>query len=516
MYSDLLASARTFLTAVVCWSLACAVLPAAAAPPRPLCIPAVQQFNPKNGTFTLQNGSRIVIKKTQYGLCISIARLLSRELHLHDGVDLPISSGEARPGDIRLLIGTPGKHAHLTEYKLAVGSMITAKSNTTDGLFYATRTLLQYLHGTTSVPKGVTTDWPTYPYRGLMVDVGRKYFTVEWLKHEMRLMAAVKLNVLHLHFTDDEGFRLQSNSHPELNIGTSPVYTHKDIRELVAYASTYHIDIVPEIDFPAHCGAILKAHPELRLVAASGRSLPNDMDISKPAAISLVKDLLHEYLPLFPGPYWHCGGDEYLHRAQYSQYPQLAAWAKAHVAHNAAPWDTFIAFINMEDEIVRRAGKTMRAWADTYEFQAGGNDPLKLNRDICQELWNGYDNAGLMMKEGFRISNASYPVLYYNVGVGASLPEQQAATMLTTWAPNAFYQHGGSWVSVPRSANLQGACYHIWADNAHAETETTIANNIRLPLCALAEKCWNPGAAKLSLSGLQCLMAGMIQTCVAP
>ncbi len=512
MKSSLLGSTGTFVAAIACSTVLGTGRPAIASNVRPPCIPAVQLFTPLKGIYKLQKGARIVVIGSQHQSCIATAELLAHEVYQEDGIKLPVVTSSPRAGDIRLLI-TKSTHAvHPGEYNLTVGSTVTARAYSADGLFYATRTLLQYLNRHRTIHTGITVDWPNYQFRGLMIDVGRKYFSIQWLKHVMQLMAAVKLNVLHLHFTDDEGFRLQSRSHPELNVGTSPLYSHEDIRSLVRFADIYHIDIVPEIDFPAHCGAVLKAHPELRLASTSGKTLPNDMDISKPGAASLVADILHEFLPLFPGQYWHCGGDEYLHRAQYSQYPQLAEWAHSHIGPNAAPWDTFIAFINKEDAIVRAAGKTMRAWADTYEFQAEGTDPLKLNNDICQELWNGYDNPEQMMQDGFKISNASYPVLYYNVGDGPTLPARQATQILSDWNPQLFFQHTGTWMLAPHSANLQGACYHVWADNADAETEQVIAHNILLPLCAVAEKCWNSTAVWATTGNFKSMVKAVVHT----
>ncbi len=452
------------------------------------------------GTFTLGDSTSIVVEPGQLKACGSTARLLAHSLFVCCGIHPAITTSAPRTGYIELRL-KPGGHSTITEgYWLEVRRTVTITSTTTHGLFNGTRTLIQYLHHGRSIPEGITKDWPDYPFRGLMIDVARKYFTLRWLKDEIRNMANVKMDELHLHLTDDEGFRIQSTSHPKLNSFTSPIYTHNEIAGLVKYGRRYHVEIIPEIDFPAHCGAILKVHPELRLASPTGTTFENDMDITKPGAVSLVKDLLREYLPLFPGKYWHCGGDEYLHRSEYASFPQLGNWAISHLPKGARPTDTFISFINAEDAVVRRAGKTMRAWADTYEFQGSIGDPVVLNNDICQELWNGYDNPGQITGFGFRVSNASYPMLYYNVGNGAKLSKQQAETIIAQWNPREFYLHEGSWQKMATSARLQGACYHVWADDANGETEQTVAQNIQLPLCAMALKCWDSDMQPPSLA----------------
>lgn len=462
-----------------------------ASPVAPTCIPPVKQYTPLPGTFTLDDSTSIVVEPSQLKACGSTARLLAHSLFVCCGIHPAITTSAPRSGYIVLRLNPRG-HSAITEgYRLEVRRTVTITSTTTHGLFNGTRTLVQYLHRGRSIPDGITKDWPDYPFRGLMIDVARKYFTIRWLKDEIRNMANVKMDELHLHLTDDEGFRIQSTSHPELNSFTSPVYTHNQIAELVQYGRRYHVEIIPEIDFPAHCGAILKVHPEFRLVSPTGTTLENDMDITKPGAISLVKDLLHEYLTLFLGKYWHCGGDEYLHRSQYAHFPQLGKWAICHLPKGARPTDTFISFINEEDAIVRGTGKTMRAWADTYEFQGSNRDPVTLNNDICQELWNGYDNPSQIIHFGFKVSNASYPLLYYNVGDGTNLSKEQAENIISQWNPRQFYQHDGTWLNIAPSPSMQGACYHVWADDAKSETEQTIAQNIQMPLCAMALKCWD-------------------------
>ena len=121
---------------------------------------------------------------------------------------------------------------------------------------------------------------------------------MSWLHNHIRDLAYLKYNFFHFHFSDKNGFRLESERHPEI---VSPQhYTKEQIRSLLELARRYHITIVPEIDMPAHMETILAAHPDLQLVSATRRRRPGDIDLSKDASYQLLQDLLEEYL-LLPG-----------------------------------------------------------------------------------------------------------------------------------------------------------------------------------------------------------------------
>lgn len=148
------------------------------------------------------------------------------------------------------------------------------------------------------MPAGTATDWPKYPERGLLVDLGRKYFSIDWIRDRIREMSYLKLNYFHLHLSDRQGFRLASERHPE--IVSDRHYMKHEIRSLIEYAQRYHVQLVPEIDFPGHMDAILAAHPDLKLVSRKGIVNHGAIDLSKPESYRLMADLLDEYLPLFP------------------------------------------------------------------------------------------------------------------------------------------------------------------------------------------------------------------------
>ena len=171
------------------------------------------------------------------------------------------------------------------------------------------------------------------PRYGWILDDGRAFYSRAWLMQLIRELSDLKLNLLHLHFSDDQGFRIESTSHPE---AVSDFHlTKKVVRSLVALGKRYRVKLVPELDMPGHMQAALTKHPELQLADASGQRAPDKLDYTKPEARRFARELIEEYMALFPASEWHMGADEFLSvilpptPADYARYPQLEAYAKA-------------------------------------------------------------------------------------------------------------------------------------------------------------------------------------------
>ncbi|MFJ6723173.1 discoidin domain-containing protein, partial [Streptomyces sp. NPDC091259] len=236
--------------------------------------------------------------------------------------------------------------------------------------------------------------------------------------------------------------------------------------------------IVPEIDTPGHMNAVLAAHPELRLKSNSGALSPDFIDLSLPASYALVKDLVGEYLPLFPGPYWHIGADEYV--TDYTKYPQLLDYARAHYGANATAKDTYYGFVNWADALVRAGGKTTRMWNDGIK---SGDGTLGPNAAIVVEYWYTYGlTPQQLAAAGHIVANESWTPTYYVLG-GA---KPDTKWMYETWTADRF--EGGGALSDP--AKNPGSLLHVWCDNPTAESEDQIAAGIMYPLRALAQQTW--------------------------
>ncbi|MFB7055297.1 family 20 glycosylhydrolase [Streptomyces vinaceus] len=448
--------------------------PARAAAGPPQTVPALRQWTAAAGAYAFTGSSRIVVDPAYAAQLSDEAATFAEDLGALAGRPIPVVTGSASPGDIALSLGDPALPAE--GYRLTVGPSLAVQAATDTGAFYATRTVLQLLHQSPSVPAGTAVDWPAKAERGLMIDQGRKFFTVDWVEQHIKELAYLKLNYFHFHLSDTFGFRLESSTHPE--IVSADHYSKQDIADLVALGRKYHVTIVPEIDTPGHMNAVLAAHPELRLKNSSGTASPDFIDLSLPASYALIKDLVNEYLPLFPAPYWHIGADEYV--TDYAKYPQLLSYARAHYGAGATAKDTYYGFVNWADDLVRAAGKTTRMWNDGIK---AGDGTVTPHAGILVEYWYGYGlTPQQLAAAGHTVANESWTPTYYVLG-GA---KPDTKWMYETWTPDRF--EGGATLTDP--SKNPGSLLHVWCDNPGAETQEQIAAGIMYPLRALAQQTW--------------------------
>ncbi|WP_406367780.1 family 20 glycosylhydrolase [Streptomyces sp. NBC_01546] len=451
---------------------------AAAGPPQ--TVPALRQWTAGTGTYTFTDATRIVVDPAYTAQLADEAATFAQDLQALTGRSVAVATGSPAAGDIGLSLG--GAALPAEGYRMTVAGSLTIQAGTDTGAFHGTRSVLQLLHRSTSVPAGTAVDWPAKAERGLMVDQGRKFFTVDWLKQHIKELAYLKLNYFHFHLSDTFGFRLESSTHPE--IVSADHYSKQDIADLVELGRKYHVTIVPEIDTPGHMNAVLAAHPELKLKSSSGAVSPDFIDLSLPGSYTLIKDLINEYLPLFPAPYWHIGADEYV--TDYAKYPQLLSYARAHYGANATAKDTYYGFVNWADDLVRAGGKTTRMWNDGIK---SGDGTLRPHPGIVVEYWYTYGLTPQQLADaGHVVANESWTPTYYVLG-GA---KPDTKWMYETWTPDRF--EGGNTLSDP--AKNPGSLIHVWCDNPTAETEEQIAAGIMYPLRALAQQTW--GSPKLA------------------
>jgi hexosaminidase len=422
---------------------------------KPLTIPAIREWHPAPGTFRLGPSSRVVVGR---GAPREEAALLGRELKRP-----VVGDGAPAAGDIVLRLGSPDRRLGREGYRLDIGTTLRIEARTAAGAFYGTRTVLQLLRRGGALPAGTARDWPRYPERGLMIDNGRRYFTPGWIKREIELLAELKLNQLHLHFSDNEGFRIESESHPE--VVSQRHLTKRQVRDIVEFARRRHVRVIPELDMPGHLRQALAAHPELRLPGST-----DALDISLPAARRFCRELILEYLDLFGGRYWHAGADEY----------------------QGATGEAYVDFINWIDRLVRARGRTLRIWHDGL---SGG----RLNRDVIVEWWA--DHAGptpkRLLRQGHRVLNAGWWPTYYVAGGPLSEVHPSPKVAYETWEVNLFgglainsATPGGPFQRVP-AARVLGSELHVWNDVPFSETSAEIARGIAPRLRVLAQKTWD-------------------------
>ncbi len=478
-------------TALLVLPLVALVMPVEAAQPH--TIPALREWTDAQGSYLFGANARIAIDPASAESVSATASALAADLQALTGFTVPVVVDTVpQAGDITLALGSNDGSIGQEGYLLTITDHISIQGRTDAGVFYGTRSVLQMLRQGFEIHAGAARDWPDYSERALMVDVGRKFFPLAFLERHVKELAYLKLNYLHLHLSDQwadgYGFRLESSSHPEIT--SAGHYSKADIANLIALARTYHVTVVPEIDVPAHAMALLAFHPTLAL---PGR--PDKLDLSNPVGYALVEDLLNEFLPEFPGPFWHTGADEYLAPAEYASFPQLLTYAQRRYGPAAVAPDTYIGFVNWIDGIVKAHGKQLRAWNDLYGV-TGTETP---NPDIVLEMWWPYILPQDALRKGHTIMNCQASTLYYVLGGYAGNP----ANLYEQWAPNrqwvATVDVNGnptSWIDLPPSTQgLRGGKFHVWCDSPEAQTEDQVQDGIAPHLRGLAQNSW--GSPKL-------------------
>ncbi|MEV6735978.1 glycoside hydrolase family 20 protein [Streptomyces sp. NPDC051104] len=455
-------------------------------PPR--TIPAVSRFTAARGPgWRPASGHRVVVDNAQLA---DEGRLLAGELGMAYG-----GQTGAGAGDVELGLAGSGNQESYTLTVTNGRVKITGPGEA--GVFYGTRTLKQEVHGGGTAPEGVVNDAPAKPRRGFMLDIARKYYTAGWIEDRIRELGDLKYNELGLHFSDDQGFRIESSSHPE--IVSKQHLSKADVKKIVDLAASRHITVVPEIDSPGHLGAVIAAHPDIQLRNASGVATRGAVDISKPTAAKIVDDLLDEFSGVFPGAYWHLGGDEYLAlmaRNPAASYPQLAAAARARFGPKAGVADLATGWLNDRANVMRAHGRTMRAWNDGF-YRASSVQPAG---DLQAAYWTGKELGARpptdYLGAGRKVINYNDEYLYYVLGQPQTFVYPTGQRIYEQWTPRVL--RGTTAVSARYDGQILGGVFAVWSDRPTAQTQDQVAAGIRMPLRATAQKLWDARTPSLS------------------
>lgn len=355
---------------------ACAVTTGAApargtaATPLHQVIPAPASVDPGGAPYRITPGTRIRVDDSRGAR--RVGDYLADVLRPSTGYRLPVTSHGQGGIRLRLAGGPYGEEGYRLDSGRA-GVTITARE--TAGLFHGVQTLRQLLPaavekdsvqpGPWLVAGGTVTDSPRYEWRAAMLDVSRHFFSVDEVKRYIDRVALYKYNKLHLHLSDDQGWRIAIDSWPRLatyggstEVGGGPggFYTKADYKEIVRYAASRHLEVVPEIDMPGHTNAALASYAELN---CDGVAPPlytgievgfSSLCVDKEVTYDFVDDVVRELAALTPGRYFHIGGDE---------------------AHST-PHDDYVKFMDRVQPIVAEHGKTVIGW-----HQLAGANPAE-------------------------------------------------------------------------------------------------------------------------------------------
>ena len=351
----------------------------------------------------------------------------------------------------------------------------TLRAPTTTGALRGLETVLQLLVAEGKqfyLPAVTVRDQPRFPWRGLMIDVCRHWQPVEVIERNLDAMAVVKLNVLHLHLTDDQGFRIESRTHPELQAQGSDgkFFTQDEMRGIIAYAAARGIRVVPEFDIPGHATSWVVSHPELAsapgpyAIERKWGVFDPVLDPTNEKTYALLADFLGEMAALFPDPCLHIGGDEN-NGVQWSANARIQAFIREHDLKDNAGLHAY--FNRRVSEILHRHGKRLVGWDEILH--------PGLPTDSVIQSWRGTAALADAVKLGYSgiLSNGYYIDLNHPAAEHYLVDPLPADTTLSSaQQPRVFGGEATMWAEWVTPDNIDT---RIWPRTA-----------------AIAERFWSP------------------------
>ncbi|MDD0858726.1 discoidin domain-containing protein [Arthrobacter alpinus] len=470
--------------------------PAAAAPeapainPAPMVVPSLHEWTGGAGTVEIKPTSRIVVSAALN----QIGEEFSDDLAEMTGLELDVVTGASQPGDISLVLDIADKYATGGErydaegYKLDVSAeevVVTAPTET--GAYYGTRSILQIMtqtDGRNKLPVGGAVDWPDYEARGFILDVGRRVFSADFVDDYIKMMSYYKLNRFQIHLNDNQifvdngdwresymGFRLKSDNPKYAGLASADgSYDRADWDGFEATAASRGVQIIPEIDVPAHAAAIIKWRPDIGL--NGGKS--DHLDLSKAETTEVIKGMFDEFMPWFQGAEVNFGADEYPgNKAQYRQ------------------------FYNDMAEHIRATGKQPGAWGSFTEMSKGtGMSGVEgYDKDVIINSWNnGWYGLNAAAADKMKFINTNdgtlYVVPFADYYHGNGLNNQW---LYTDWLPNMA---GGEVVD---PSQIMGSMFAVWNDLVDRDyNEQDVHGLIERSFPVVAQKTWTAKAPKVS------------------
>ncbi|MBN2347547.1 MAG: beta-N-acetylhexosaminidase [Bacteroidales bacterium] len=438
-----------------------------------------------DGIYTLKNKVTIYVEpenEEMMKLGIYLAELLNTPTGFN--IKVQSKSGKFRRGNIYLTLHKkdtlPGKEGYFLEVEKNYIHLVAKQP---EGIFRGIQTLRQLFNPAIEqstiqqvpweIATGKITDYPRFEWRSAMLDVSRHFFSVNDVKRFIDLLTAYKINRFHIHLADDQGWRIQINSWPNLTLhggstevggGKGGYYTQEEYSEIVNYAREHYITVVPEIDMPGHTNAALASYPELNCnntapeLYTGMRVGFSSLCIHKEITYKFLDDVIGEIANLTPGPYFHIGGDE---------------------AHSTDKED-YIYFINRVQEIVRSHNKLMVGWDEISQAQLDSNTIL--------QHWNS-SHEKLVINRGLQVIMSPGHKMYLDM-------KYDSTTKLgLTWAGYINVKDAYTWdpatlIDGLGEKNILGTESPLWSETLNTIKDIEYMTFPRLP--GYAEIGWSP------------------------
>lgn len=453
---------------------------------KPALMPMPEKINWQDGKFRVDTTFRVAVSGNAHERIYPNATRFLRRITKRTGIfiydqgfvtpennnpNAPILITVNRPGEVKL---------HEDEsYQLNISEQQVKIIAETDlGAIHALETLAQMLSADTAgyyFPAATITDVPRFAWRGLMLDVARHFMPVNVVKRNLDGMSATKLNVLHWHLSDDQGFRVASKVYPKLHeLGSDgQYYTQEQIKEIVDYADERGIRVVPEFDVPGHASAMITAYPRLASDKGGDYKIERYFGIFDPTlnptqeyTYQFLDSLFGEMAALFPDEYFHIGGDENSGK-QWDESEEIQAYMKKNNIKDNHELQT--AFNKRLLTILQKHGKKMMGWDEI--LQPG------IPKDIVIQSWRGKESLYQAAKEGYQgvLSNGYY----------IDLVEPASKHYLNDPIPADVN------LTEDQREKILGGEATMWSEHV---TPETVDSRIWPRTAAIAERFWSPGS----------------------
>jgi hexosaminidase len=472
-------------------------------------IPAPRKVDVGTGVFVLSGDTRL-----EFGDGVEGERLggyLTDLLQQTYGIGLGARGNDPGSNVIRFELTASGSAAGPEGYSLLSSpSRIVISAGDSRGLFYGAVTLWQLLtkqkEGFT-VPVVTVEDSPRFGWRGLMLDSARHYQPPEFIRKFIDVMALHKLNVLHWHLTDDQAWRLEIKKYPRLTevgawrLPAGPAaaadidpatgkprlyggfYSQQEVRDIVGYAMSRNITIVPEIDMPGHASAAIAAYPKLAVIDRPSTNVPSDWGVYpnlfnvEESTFQFLEDVLAEVVTLFPGQYIHVGGDEAV-KDQWQASRRVQARMRELGAKDEHQMQSY--FIGRMEKFLTAKGRRMIGWDEILE---GGLAP---NATVMS--WRGIDGAVAAAAAGHDTVLSPQPTLYFDrrpFDTPSSAGRVEISTVENVYA----FDPAPAAISEQQRKHILGVQANIWTE--HIRTPARVEFMAFPRAAAIAEVGWS-------------------------
>lgn len=450
--------------------------------PKPFVVPELKTWSGAEGQTALSG--RIVVKNAKLK---AVAAALAADYKEMFGKELTIVNGATKGGDVVLSL-KKNKALGDEGYTMNVGSAVEITAATERGVFWATRTLLQIAeqHKDGNLPKGKTTDVPEYKLRGFMIDCGRKFIPMSYLRDLAKIMAYYKMNTLQVHLNDNgfrqyfggdwnktqAAFRLECDTYPGLTAKDGS-YSKQEFIDFQKLAEQNGVEVIPEIDAPAHSLAFTQYKNEI----GSKEYGMDHLDLFNPETYKFMDGLWKEYIggknPVFIGKRVHIGTDEYSN-------------AKKDVV------EKFREFTDHYIKYVESFGKQAVVWGALTH--ANGDTKVK-NKGVLMDIWyNGYADPVEMKKQGYKLVSIPDGLVYIVPAAGYYYDYLNCQYLYEHWTPAVI----GNKTFEENDPMIEGGMFAVWNDHAGNGISTKDVHHRVYPaLQTLAVKCWTGKETKL-------------------